>query len=405
MLRRKRDKREEKRIHAFLRMICQKTISILEVKGISMGGLVKNQHYIPQCVLARFSNEKSQVYEVLVDSERPPYITKCKNSMVERFTYEHPDIEKNQLEKYFSRIESYFGPAIVNIERMIDEHGIGELTNSQLKKSIEKYMREVIIFYYRSGALLHEFEFQRVRKQDRIGLMLENIMNSPYIKRLSRTITEKYSFAIIKSDDKDFLLSDQYLTTVALGIKNRFLHISNRHMGLKDVLILIPISSQYYIAYFHGNTPEYIKTDRINLLNEGQVMEINKAIINNSYIKCIGENRQGLVDAHKSFVISSPSSTIAGFKSGAVTGATLKKEVFFYEKDQKTWDLFISHEFMKYKNIGRNESCKCGSGLKFKKCCFDNFLGAERMMNDIVNRRSDYALVRNTDIEKGIGEF
>lgn len=76
---------------------------------------------------------------------------------------------------------------MVNLERMIDEHEIGGMANILLKNSVEKYMREVIIFYYRSGALLHEFEFQRERKHDRIGLMLENIMNSPYIKGLNWT--------------------------------------------------------------------------------------------------------------------------------------------------------------------------------------------------------------------------
>lgn len=370
-----------------------------------MEAIVKNQHYIPQCILNRFSNDKNQVYEVLVDTKKPPYMTKCKNSMVERYTYEHPEIEKNRIEKYFSRIESYFALAMDNVENMIGLVETGVIPIELLKSTFARYIREVIIFYYRSGALLHEFEFQRERKHDRIGLMLENIMNSSYIKGLSNTIISQYQFAVIKSEQNDFLLSDQYLTTVALAIKNRFFHISNRHIGLKDVLILIPISSQHYIVYFHGNIPDYIRKDKINLLNEVQVGEVNRTIINNSYMKCIGRNEGSLVNAHKTFVFRSPSSTYAGFDSGAVMGATLKKEVFFYEKDQRTWDFFVMHKFVDYRNVGRNELCKCGSGSKFKRCCWDYYNGAKRMMDDIVSDRHDYALVRKADLEKGIGEF
>lgn len=86
-------------------------------------------------------------------------------------------------------------------------------------------------------------------------------------------------------------------------------------------------------------------------------------------------------------------------------GATLKKEVFYYEEDQKTWDLFTSHQFNNYKDLGRNVLCKCGSGLKFKKCCYENYIGANRMMDDIANERADYGLVSKAHLEKGIGEF
>jgi len=54
---------------------------------------VTNQHYISQCLLKYFANSKGQVYEVMVEA-RKVYLTNYKNSMVERFTYEHPELEK-----------------------------------------------------------------------------------------------------------------------------------------------------------------------------------------------------------------------------------------------------------------------------------------------------------------------
>lgn len=207
-----------------------------------MDAVVKNQHYIPQCILTQFSNERSQEYEVLVDKKILPILQNVRIQWLRDLHMSIPEIEKNRSEKYFSKIESYFGPAMIKVEKNIQLFEEGTITIDLLKDSFEKYLREVMIFYYRSGALLHEFEFQRERKHDRIGLLLENIMNSSYIRRLASTIIENYNFAVIKSDNNDFLLSDQYLSTVALGIKNRFFPISNRHIGLKNVLLLIPIS-------------------------------------------------------------------------------------------------------------------------------------------------------------------
>jgi phosphatidylserine/phosphatidylglycerophosphate/cardiolipin synthase-like enzyme len=205
--------------------------------------IVKNQHYIPQSVLKHFSsNEK--VYEALVGEKKDPYPTHFRNSMSERFTYEHPNLALNQLEKFFQDVEADYAPAIVEALRLIELCENGEETIDAVKKHVQAYLDAIIIYYYRSGALLHEFGHETAKKEIRISLLLDKLMNTSYINNLGKTLMDFYEFALIKSEQNHFLISDQYISTVALRIKSRFANISNRHLGLKDVMILVPLSSQ-----------------------------------------------------------------------------------------------------------------------------------------------------------------
>ncbi|MBD8838888.1 DUF4238 domain-containing protein [Paenibacillus sp. CFBP 13594] len=330
-----------------------------------MRTITKNQHYIPQSMLTNFANSKGRVFEVLLKNNNI-YETSYRQSMSEKFTYEHPLLEGNYLENMFGKIESYFAPAMREIIAHLDSN----LTPiEEIKKLVEKYMKEYLVFYYRSGALLNEFTFGGFSKEDKIPLMLEKIKDSNYLDKLSQTIISSYDFSIIKSDNDEFLLSDQYVSTAALSIKGRYTNASNRQLGFKDILMLIPLSSKYYIVYMNGQTPHFIKPNLINILSEIEIQKINKTIINNSYVKCIGKSRKQLEESIGSFRFESPSRTLAAFNSGVSTAALNKKEVFFYEKDIEQWDFFIELRHMKNTGTKRNDPCKCGSGKKFKKCC------------------------------------
>lgn len=377
----------------------------MEVRNIRKQ-IVVNQHYIPQCILANFSNDKGQVYEALVDKKKV-YLTNYRNSMSERYTYEHSMIEVNSLEKYFGRIESYIGPVIKNIIDAIEQYEEAKYNFADIQHLIERYMREFIIFYYRSGALLQEFSFERKKKEDRVLLLLGKLRNSQYIKELSKTIINYYEFAIIKSSDNNFILSDQYISTAALEIKNRFSNVTNRQIGFKNTIILIPISSKYYAIYYNGNIPDYINKNCVNELSQEQIDEINDVIINNSYVKCVGYNKSTLDKALIKFKYRSPSAVYAEFNSGAIIGATLKKEVFFYERDKKVWEFFTSAIWIKYKNLGRNDRCLCGSGKKFKKCCIEYYKGARRIMDRIIRKENplNYKVSKYATVEKSIDEF
>lgn len=368
-----------------------------------MNTITKNQHYIPQSMLANFANSKGKVFEILLQSKNI-YSISYRQSMSERFTYEHPYLEDNYLEKEFGKIESYFAPAMRRIIETLESEPIDI---EVVKKQIETHMRDFLIFYYRSGALLNEYAFDGLLKEDKIPLMLEKILDSAYLTELTGTIIKYYDFSIIKSENDDFLLSDQYVTTSALSIKGQYANISNRHLGLKDVLMLIPLSNKYYIAYFNGQKPQYIKSNAINVLTSEQIREVNRAIINNSYIKCIGGNRESIELVKGDFRFESPSRAIMGYESGKQTAALRKKEVFFYDEDIEQWSFFRELKHMINVNTKRNEVCKCGSGVKYKKCCQNKSERNYSIVNNMYKKGHHIKIRSHPEalIEKAIDEY
>jgi uncharacterized protein YchJ len=364
------------------------------------------QHYIPQCVLKNFSNENDQVYEGLV-MEKKSYLTNVSNSMAERFTYEHALIEVNILEKFFGRIESYIGPAFTRIIDALEKND-GSIKDIKRSKSlIDKYMREFLIFYYRSGALLHEFAHEQKIPEDRVLLLMRKLVSSDYIIRLSETVLNNYLFCLLKNNEGNFILSDQFISTAALGVKNRFANVSNRQIGLKQVILLIPISKKYYAVYFHGKAPIYIRENKINELNTEQLRVVNKVIVNNSYKKSVAYNKDSLDFALSKFEFRSPVTIVAGYKSGATTGTVIKKEIFFYEDDEEIMDFFESTDWLKFESLERNDVCLCGSKKKFKKCHMNLTLECKRMIDHIKNNGDSriYNVSEKSTVELPINEW
>lgn len=368
-----------------------------------MSSITKNQHYIPQSMLANFANSKGKVFEILL-KHKNIYSISYRQSMSERFTYEHPDLEDNFLENEFGKIESYFAPGM---RKIIDNLNSDSINIEEIKKQAETYMRDILIFYYRSGALLNEYAFDGLHKEDKIPLMLEKILDSIYLAELRDTIIKYYDFSIIKSEENSFLLSDQYVSTSALSIKGQYINVSNRHLGLKDVLMLIPLSSQYYIAYFNGEKPDYIKSNEINTLTNEQVKEVNRTIINNSYIKCIGKYKEPIELVADDFRFESPSRAIAGYESGKQTAALRKKEVFFYDRDIEQWDFFRELKHTINSNTQRNDICKCGSGKKYKRCCLRKSERNYSIVNNMYKKDHDLKIRSHPSalIEKALDEY
>src|SRR5699024_4615693 len=219
---------------------------------------VKNQHYVSQFILKKFANEKRQVYEVLLNKGRI-YLTNINRSMSSKFIYEHKDLTKNTLENHFGEIEGYLAPMLDNLIDVLEET---EKDVVKVFNIIKQIMPQLLVFYYRSGALLHEYstKYGTFSEERKIELLIEKIIDSKYLNDLSSMIIDNYEWAIIQSNDDNFILSDQYISTVALSIKSRFINITNRNMGLKDVMILIPISSKYYFVFYHGKKPYFIQS-------------------------------------------------------------------------------------------------------------------------------------------------
>ncbi len=339
--------------------------------------ITKNQHYVPQSLLRYFTNSDEKLFEVLL-REKKIYPTNTTNSMCETFTYEHEKLPVNTIEKYLANIEGEVATQAKDLIQVIEEIKEGKTDMPSAKVIVEKTLRNFLLFYYRSGALLTEYS--SFKKEDRIPLMSDKILNNEYLDGLAGVVKDFYSFAIIESSN-DFLISDQFVSTSALRIKTQFFELSNRHIGLNETLILIPISARFYIAYWNTKNDFFLKADIINILNEDETKQINNTIINNSYVKCVGMKRERIEEALLAFKASSPTQVFAGGNpSGFSMGSIKKKEVFFYEDERKAWELLEFMTIMFYKGLGRNDSCKCGSGKKFKRCHLDAYNRIQEIM-------------------------
>jgi len=329
--------------------------------------IVKNQHYIPEGLLWNFVNNDGKLFEVLLGaSAKKIYATNPSNSMCEKFTYEHKFLELNSLEKYFAELDTRIAPDTKKLISLIEQHKKGEVEWKQIKESVERLLPVFLTFYYRSGALLQEFGI--FRREDRVPLLTKKIFNFGYLRSLAGTLRDFYKFAIIESDS-DFLLSDQFVSTASIKLKARFFDRSDRHIGLKDTLVLIPISSRFYASYWYATGSFFIKENQLHVLTKDETRLINGAIINNSYIKCVGEKKERIEEVLDCYKWASPTQTFAGGNpAGFVMGATKKKEVFLLEEDRKAFELLENMSMRLYEKLGRNDKCACRSGKKFKYC-------------------------------------
>lgn len=327
--------------------------------------IVKNQHYIPSSLLEHFTNQQGKFFEVLLREKRI-YPTNPEDSMSARFTYEDENLKVNTVENYFGKIETAVVPLIKELITTIQEHKKGNVEFTVVQKAVENLLPTFIVFYYRSGALLTEFT--SIDKKDKIPLLSKKILNERYINALTKTILDSYKFAIIESNG-DFLMSDQYVSTAALKIKSQFANISNRHIGVKETLILIPISSNFYAVFWHSENRFSLAENSINYLSDDEIDLINQTIINNSYIKCIGAKKENLEKGLNDYQLEFPSQVYIGHHSGASSGYIRKKEVFYDDIDKKAYDI-LSHglQIQKYMSAERNDPCPCKSGKKFKRC-------------------------------------
>lgn len=358
----------------------------------------KNQHYVSEGILKHFADTNKKAYEIYIPKK---LISKkhISNTMSQNYVYEHPLLKKNSIEKSFGAIEDKVFPIldklIIDIEsgRKEDCHYVME--------TIKGIFPLLLIFYFRSGALLNEYTFNSDTenlKLDRVERMLTNIIDKQYLFKLSKTILICYDMAVIVDDKKRFVISDQYLSTVALKYKNKFSNASNRQIGMKETMLLFPLSAKYYVVFFSGNVPKYIQKNAFNYIDDSALQEINDVIYQNSYIKCVGLNEAEINRLNsKDFSLFSPSKTIIKYDNGHIADRIIKREVFMYDIDR---DLefkannYISDYMTKIKGkISRNDKCICGSDKKYKYCCMPKYERVKEIMNGIQNPKSvDYSI-------------
>lgn len=328
--------------------------------------MVKRQHYVSEGILKSFCNQSGGLYELLV-YEKHLYGTSPANAMCETYTYEYKNISKNRLENEFSALE---GKIIPKIDALIAQ--VRDVTEESqqlpaIKAEIYKLLPSMLVFYYRSNALLQEYSMGDTGF--RIPLMLEKIRNHEYIFQLASLIEKNYSFCILKTNSS-FLISDQYISTCGLKIKSVFVDISNRHIGIKDTLILVPLSKDYCIAFWHSTTGDLYKEDSINLLDEKRTFAVNRVVINNSYTKCVAAEELILKELSQYWKHQSPSQIFIGHTDKISSGFTKKKEIFYYVNDQRAYEDVLTNTIMlaKYMKSKGGQGCPCRSGRQFKNC-------------------------------------
>jgi hypothetical protein len=172
-------------------------------------------------------------------------------------------------------------------------------------------------------------------KNIRVERMLLNIMDVKYIRGLRNTICKYYKCGIIVDEKERFILSDQYVSTVALKYKNRFSNASNRQIGMIETMILLPLSSKFYIVFFSGHKPDYVIENRFSILGDDDVQNINDVIYQNSYVKCVGKFEDELTRVKNvAFESYSPTKCIMKYSDGSIQDRIIKREVFLYPENK-----------------------------------------------------------------------
>lgn len=370
---------------------------------------VKNQHYVSQGLIRFFSENKKMVYEFNLEHDRI-YQTGISSTMSGKYTYEHPLLPDNKLENEFKRIEDVYIPIIRQIIDLLDNNEI-----EKAKIIIYKILESSLMFYYRSGTVLAEFSFHvDFDNEYAIESMLKRITNQNYIKNLANTLRKQYEFLIIKSNENNFILSDQYISTASLDCKGKIINISNRTIGLKNTLVMIPLSSKYYIVFFDGDLKieSLLYKDKINTLENNGLLAFNKVILRNSSKSCVAMHKNVLEMMKKYKATTSFPQAIVKYNNGRYGSFSLKREVFFYDFDYDMFDNFIKYlneinqvEKNLGRKLGRNDYCFCGSGKKLKKCCIEKYNRAKLIEKGIRENSTRWFHNGNSTVEVPVSQF
>lgn len=236
--------------------------------------LTKNQHMIPQVVQKEFATDenKLKIYGIKeipipkLDEKtnkkhicRIDYETKLysiKKTMYKNSCYEFDKLEDenwnkpNTLERKLAEYENEYKDVLDNLKKMIKD----KKSFLEIKKYIEDIaMQYFMIFYLRTYQFALYGDEEKENKQEETFLRFKDtLFDSEYRKKLAKSISNNYNLYILESLNGSFLLSDSYIATASFdykGIGIEYPFYLNRSIGLKNIIILIPISSNYYIMY------------------------------------------------------------------------------------------------------------------------------------------------------------
>jgi len=336
--------------------------------------VTKRQHYIPCSVLKHFTYDGTYAYEGQIKNKNKYYKANIRNSMCEKNIYEHRLLKTNTVENYFANTVdialSKFHKETISLLNDAKINGVATC--------FSEYAIDILRCYYRSGAILEEYKIAFRSKKGHIILNILSDTPINYLQGLRKTILNDYRFSVLQNEKLGFLIGDNYLSTTALKIKSRFANASNRQIGFKDTMILLPISKMYCLAFYHGKKPPFILDNVINHISDDECLMINLAIYQSSSNKVLGYNSEIFKLIHQNIfasnLSSSPITTVMTYKSGHNSGFVNKREAFYYPSDYELMDIIQSVRVSPFdlkQKINRNDRCYCGSGKKHKICCID----------------------------------
>lgn len=332
--------------------------------------------------------------------------------MAGKFFYEHNALSENLFEDRLGIFETKYSREHGIIEAKLNEYENKKVKFSYIKDVCIDNIYSMLMMHYRSGAMMYELKFWKKGSQKKFGLieLISRFHNSRYLESFTQTLIDYYKFCILKSNNNDFLISDRYISSAALSFKARFMDTTNRSVGQRDVAVFLPVSKKYYICFFNGRKPSYIKSNKLNYLDERQTLEVNKVIINNSYMETAGPSEEALSKAGHMFRYESPVGIFFG--GGAYSGGfELGKEVFFYDDDYSIFK-FIENpsRWPEFQKATKNEHCPCGSGKQFRDCCRYKLNAFKKFMKRIEQQEKNgfsnpYSIPNCDFLEMNIDQF
>lgn len=361
----------------------------------------KKQHYIAQSLIRIFF-ESDSVFERNIKSG-DVYKRSIKDTMCMSNSYELPFFGDNYLEDLFAgSIDADSSTLVKKIISLLNSEEI-ELARLSLFKGIRMFL----INYYKSITSLIHMSNDNLKKDDSsVVRMIDKIFDTKYIDRLAELLCTKYTLYFVENLKENFLMSDQYVSTCSLRFQSRFVNASNREIGMKDTIIMIPLSKKYYALFINGSPKLFdnLNEQEINILSENQICSINKVILNNSYEKCIASDKADLEKIKKETTSHGDSMACVHFASGKSNSFKLKREVFLEDSEYELYKYYDSATWATepYRNCGVNEKCPCGSGRKYKKCCKSKVDRCKRVRYTINYNQNDVVIDERLGFEEPI---
>lgn len=342
----------------------------------------KKQHYISNSILDNFfKTNKIHEYNLKKHSN---YDCSTGNSMCCSDIYESDLFDNNKLEDAFAKLyDGQFASTLSEIDNY--------LSNKKIESAIDILRHNFyfyVVSYYKSLASLVRLsknDNQILEKNESTTRMFKLITDIDYMKRMSVILTNCYDIYIIKSNDSNFVLCDQFISTASNFFNGMFSNISNRDIGVKGSIILLPVSIDYYFLLYDKTLNKSInmKPNFINMLLEHDTEKINNIIYNNATEKvCTLKDKKYTFQNVNSYGDESVYMVYSNLSS---RGFKKKKEIFYSDEEQVLYKMFSDLEWGKYTKLGRNEKCFCGSNKKFKKCCYDKVERCKLIMNNKKN--------------------